>query len=366
MEYFFSRELIVNVINIEMENYMKELTAFMALLISTSAFANFGQIVDCPSALMEHKTENSSCRDNEEQVTSLYNANEGLLYSYNGAEVSISQIDGSQLKLILERYEDYNDILDLAINHKLNKLIVFKHSATNSNNQYIYLLDKNLDKNQIVVSILYQGNDLELSSVTTFNNSHAIIQKPNGTILNIDIATPSLAQVSKEAFNNYEIPSTGWTFLQQGLGSYPTYEKVKDIFDQCDDLKNKGRKKRCFKRMEKKLQKDMLLYIQENMSSNRDLRDYLGEDQRLEYNVTSSLFQAYRKLTEAPILNPNYAWELEYYPISNQISLYGIRPALQYTFDISRDERFFSLGNIALKYGRVSTRHGYYPLGAID
>lgn len=234
----------------------------------------------------------------------------------------------------------------------------------------LYLLDKDYNLNKFVLTFLIENNTVSLDKMVTFNGTKAVIVDNAGKLFAVDTSIPTLEELKQEAFNYYEMRSTGWRFMRKGLGDYPAYEKTTEIVNKCEAVEKERKKERCYKKEGELLQLHIMKYVQENFEDNYDNRELIkslgGDPKRLkQLYIADRLFKAYKKMGESQVMNLDYKWEDERLHITNTIGHFGSAPAHQLTYYLNSGNSYFSLGRFAYMPSMLSVRYTYYPIGLI-
>lgn len=353
---------------------MKNFFLYLFIFNISLTYADFGEVVDCPENLKLIKSlqNTAQCRQGLGFEISYYSQREEKIYIDTGAnQLKILNFDLRKAQHCLD-FNPNNAIEDVAYNTEIEKWVIYQSQNIFRNIEMVYLLDKDYDLNKFALTFMIEKNNLPLGEIIKFRGTKAIIRtKNNQKPLIVDINIPSIEVLKEKAFNYFEMRSTGWRFMNEGLGDYPAYNQTVAIVNKCENLTNQKKKNNCYHLQGKQLQLNILEYVKKEFQNNDDTRtlmEYLGEDKKKlkELYVAKSIYQAYKELNESQVMNLNYRWDKEGWRISSTFAHFGSAPARQLTYNLSDGKSYFSLGHFAYKPAAFSVRYAYYPISIIE
>ncbi len=345
---------------------MKSLIVAMAgLLFQTYAYASPGQTVPCTPKLADLKAQNSgdyrgACREGKSGEVSLYDSKNGVLRIDTGTELKEKPFAIDQALILLDVWTK-DSIKEVYFNAETAQWVLYDDTQAGGDFQQVYLLPENFKNQDRIITLSAPANPKRvLINDLEFNGATIAIRSATGNTITVKNEIPTYEQMRKSAYEFYDVKATGWTFLQDGIKNFPTYDKVKAIVEKCDAIVKAGKKGRCFKKEEKNLAAELLVSTRANDPSNADLIDFLSNrDQRI--MVTDSLIRQYRELLASQALSKTYDW-------SNDSVVTGARGTFffQYTYDLSSGITVYSPGMYWFKPSGFSVRYAYYPIGPIS
>ncbi len=344
---------------------MKSLIVAMAgLLFQTYAYASPGQKVPCTPKLADLKAQNSddyrgACREGKSGEVSLFDSKNSVLRIDTGTDLKDKPFALEQAAILLDVWPS-NSIKEVFFNSDTRQWVLYDDTQANGDLQQVYLLPENFKSQDQVITLSAPSNpkhalvnDLEFIGATIVTHTAA------GTVITLKNEIPTYEQMRKSAYEFYDVRSTGWNFLSDGIKNFPVYDKVKALVEKCDAIAKAGKKGRCLAKEEKNLSAELLVSTQANDPNNADLISFLS-DRGTRIIVMESLIRQYRELLASQALSQTFDWSADSVVTGARGTFF-----FQYTYDLSHGITVYSPGMYWFKPSGFSVRYAYYPIAAI-